>query len=290
MKSNRGINGWLLFSPWILTFLIFWMFPLVYSFVISLTDYRLLDPTINWIGFSNYQKLFSDPDFILSLKNSFIFAIGTIPFTTIISLGLALLLNNQFRGRTFFRASYFMPSITSMVVIALIFSNLYARGGYIHLLAQLIGLNPPVNGFLLSQKTALASIMAMDIWMASGYYMLLFLGGLQTIPTELYEAARLSGASRWQQFRHITLPMLKPVTLFIIVINSIKSFQVFIEIFVMTKGGPLNSTFTGVYFVYETGLRQFNFGYASAAAYILFAIIGIVSIIQFKALQTKWQA
>lgn len=290
MNSNRGINGWLLFLPWILTFLIFWLFPLIYSFILSLTDYRLLDPAINWIGFSNYQKLFNDPDFILSLKNSFIFVIGTIPFTTIISLGLALVLNNQFRGRTFFRASYFMPSITSMVVIALIFSNLYARGGYIHLLTQLIGLDPPANGFLLSQNTALASIMAMDIWMASGYYMLMFLGGLQSIPTELYEAARLSGASRWHQFRYITLPMLKPVTLFIIVINSIKSFQVFVEIFVMTKGGPLNSTFTGVYFVYETGLRQFNFGYASAAAYILFAIIGIVSIIQFKALQTKWQA
>ncbi|MFH1701576.1 MAG: sugar ABC transporter permease [Candidatus Zixiibacteriota bacterium] len=290
MKSNRNINGWLLFSPWILTFFIFWLFPLIYSLVLSLTDYRLLDPSINWIGFSNYQKLFNDPDFILSLKNSFVFVIGTIPFTTIISLGLALLLNTQFRGRTFFRASYFMPSITSMVVIALIFSNLYARGGYIHLLAQLIGFDPPVNGFLLSQNTALASIMAMDIWMASGYYMLLFLGGLQTIPNELYEAARMSGASRWQQFRYITLPMLKPVTLFIIVINSIKSFQVFVEIFVMTKGGPLNSTFTGVYFVYETGLRQFNFGYASAAAYVLFAIIGIVSIIQFKTLQTKWQA
>jgi multiple sugar transport system permease protein len=177
-----------------------------------------------------------------------------------------------------------------MVVIALIFSNLYARGGYLHLLAQMIGLNPPQNGFLLSEKTALLSIMAMDIWMASGYYMLLFLGGLQTIPTELYEAARIAGASRWRQFRHITLPMLKPVTLFIIVINSIKSFQVFVEIFVMTKGGPLNSTFTGVYFVYESGLRQFDFGYASAAAYILFAIIALASLIQFKLLKTGWSA
>jgi multiple sugar transport system permease protein len=132
--------------------------------------------------------------------------------------------------------------------------------------------------------------MAMDIWMASGYYMLLFLGGLQTIPTELYEAARISGASRWRQFWHITLPMLKPVTLFIIVINSIKSFQVFVEIFVMTKGGPLNSTFTGVYFVYETGLRQFDFGYASAAAYILFAIIALASLIQIKLFKTGWSA
>jgi len=288
MNARRRLDGWLLFSPWILTFAIFWLFPLVYSFILSLTDYRLLARQVEWTGLANYIKLFSDPDFLTALKNSFIFVVGTIPFTTAIALGLALLLNEKFRGRTFFRAAYFMPSITAMVVIALIFSNLYARGGYIHLLAQMTGLHPPENGFLLSTKTALAAIMAMDIWMASGYYMLLFLGGLQTIPTELYEAARISGASRWQRFRYITLPMLKPVTLFIIVINSIKSFQVFVEIFVMTKGGPLNSTFTGVYFVYETGLRQFDFGYASAAAYVLFAIIALASIIQFKMLKTGW--
>jgi multiple sugar transport system permease protein len=290
MNRLHRLKGWLLFSPWILTFLIFWLFPLIYSFVISLTDYRLLDQSTNWIGLANYGKLFSDPDFIVALKNSFIFVVGTIPFTTIIALGLAILLNDKFRGRTFFRAAYFMPSITSMVVIALIFSNLYARGGYLHLLTDMVGLNPPQSGFLLSEKTALFSIMAMDIWMASGYYMLLFLGGLQTIPTELYEAARISGASRWNQFRYITLPMLKPVTVFIIVINSIKSFQVFVEIFVMTKGGPLNSTFTGVYFVYETGLRRFDFGYASAAAYILFGIIALASLIQFRLLKTEWTA
>jgi multiple sugar transport system permease protein len=288
MNGRRRLDGWLLFSPWILTFAIFWLFPLVYSFILSLTDYRLLSRQVEWTGFSNYIKLFSDPDFLVALKNSFIFVIGTIPFTTAIALGLALLLNDKFRGRTFFRAAYFMPSITAMVVIALIFSNLYARGGYIHLLAQMAGLHPPENGFLLSTSTALASIMAMDIWMASGYYMLLFLGGLQTIPAELYEAARISGASSWQRFRYITLPMLKPVMLFIIVINSIKSFQVFVEIFVMTKGGPLNATFTGVYFVYETGLRQFDFGYASAAAYVLFAVIALASVIQFKMLKTGW--
>jgi multiple sugar transport system permease protein len=290
MNSGYRLKGWFLFSPWIATFLIFWLFPLLYSFWLSLTDYRLLSLGRGWVGLDNYIRLFSDPDFIIALKNSFIFVVGTIPFTTLIALALALMLNERFRGRTFFRAAYFMPSITSMVVIALIFSNLYARGGYVHLLAQMIGLNPPANGFLLSEKTALFSIMAMDIWMASGYYMLLFLGGLQTIPTELYEAARIAGASRRQQFWHITLPMLKPVTLFIIVINSIKSFQVFVEIFVMTKGGPLNSTYTGVYFVYETGLRQFDFGYASAAAYIIFAIIAAASLIQFKLLKTGWSA
>ena len=288
MIPGHRINGWLLFSPWIIIFLLFWLFPLVYSLGLSLTDYRLLSDRTVWVGLSNYSRLFADPNFIIAIKNSFIFVIGTIPFTTAIALVLALLLNNRFRGRTFFRAAYFMPSITAIVVIALIFTNLYARDGYIHLLARMLGLHPPENGFLLSDKTALAAIMAMDIWMASGYYMLLFLGGLQTIPAELYESAQLAGASRWQQFRYITLPLLKPVTLFIIVINSIKSFQVFIEVFVMTKGGPLNATYTGVYFVYETGLRQFDFGYASAAAYIVFAIIAVASLIQFRLLRTGW--
>jgi len=288
MRTRAGLRGWILFSPWIATFLIFWLFPLIYSFILSLTDYRLLASDVNWTGLTNYLKLFRDPDFLVALKNSFIFVVGTIPFTTAIALILALLLNQRFPGRTFFRAAYFMPSITAMVVIALIFSNLYARDGYLHLLAQMAGLSPPPNGFLLSEKTALFSIMAMDIWMASGYYMLMFLGGLQTIPVELYESARIAGASRWQQFRYITLPMLKPVTLFIVVINSIKSFQVFVEVFVMTKGGPMNSTFTGVYFVYETGLRQFDFGYASAGAYILFAIIAVASLVQIRLLKTRW--
>ena len=141
MTRRTNIKSWVLFSPWIATFIVFWLFPLVYSLILSLTDYRLLSPHTNWVGISNYIKLFSDPDFLVSLKNSFIFVIGTIPFTTIIALILALLLNEKFKGRTFFRAAYFMPSITAMVVIALIFSNLYARDGYLHLLARMAGLH-----------------------------------------------------------------------------------------------------------------------------------------------------
>jgi len=276
----RQTAGVLLASPWILTFLAFWLFPLIYSLFLSLTDYRLLQPTYSWVGFQNFINLFSDTIFLNSLKNTFIFVFGAIPVTTIISLIMALLLDKSFRGRTLFRSGFFMPSITSMVVIALIFTNLYSRGGYIFLLAQMAGFSPPENGFLLSNKTALLSIMAMDVWMSVGYYMLLFLAGLKSIPIELYEAADVAGAGRWRKFYSITLPLLKPVTLFIIVINTIKSFQVFIEIFVMTQG-KYNSS-SAVYFIYESGLNRFEFGYASAAAYLLFMIIAIFSFIQFK--------
>jgi multiple sugar transport system permease protein len=275
-------KGWalVLALPWLLTFAVFWLFPIVYSFVIGFTNEQILARSTVWVGLDNYRALLSDPDFLESVRNTFVFVLGTIPLTTVISLGMALLVEKRFRGRGLFRSGYFLPSITSMVVIALIFTNLYQRGGYIAYLAALAGLSPPDNGFLYSDTTALYSIMAMDIWMAVGYYMLIFLAGLKSIPEELYEAAEISGAGRVRQFFSITLPLLKPVGLFILVINSIKSFQVFVEIFVMTKGKFETSTM--VYFIYETGLTtKFEFGYACATAYALFVIIGLFALAQF---------
>lgn len=272
--------------PWIITLLLFWLYPIIYSFIVGFTDKQLLSKTFQWVGFDNYIALLSDESFLTALKNTFIFVLGTIPVTTVIALLLALLVNKQFKGRGLFRAGYFLPSITSMVVIALIFTNLYQRGGYIALLAEMLGFTVPQNGFLFDSSTALYSIMAMDVWMSVGYYMLIFLAGLKSIPQELYEAAKIQGAGSVRQFFSITLPLLKPVALFIIVINSIKSFQVFVEIFVMTQGKFKTSTM--VYFIYESGLTtKFNFGYASAAAYILFLIVALFSFMQFKLLKNK---
>ncbi|MCB2229116.1 sugar ABC transporter permease [bacterium] len=289
MKS-RSLTAALFASPWTVSFILFWTFPLLYSFWMGFTDYQLLSRHApQFVGFDNYRALLGDRDFIASLKNTFIFVGGTIPVTTVVSLVLALLVNREFRGRGFFRSAYFLPWVTSMVVVALIFTNLFERGGYVAMLAQMVGFEPPVNGFLYDRGTALYAIMAMDIWMAVGYYMLIFLAGLKAIPDELYEAAEIAGASSWRQFTSITLPMLRPVALFILVINSIKSFQVFVEIFVMTKGKF--DTSTVVYFIYETGLQtQFKFGYASAAAYVLFVIIGVFSILQFALMRRRQAA
>lgn len=276
----------ILSSPWSLAFLIFWVFPVIYSLYISFTDFRLLTGDYAWIGLDNYRELFSDPSFIAALKNTFIFVAGTIPFTTIFALAMALLVNRKFRGRAFFRSAYFLPSITSLVVVALIFTNLLARGGYIAVLAELAGLGVPAHGFLYASSTALYAIMAMDVWMSVGYYMLIFLAGLKAIPDELYEVAEINGATAWQTLRSITLPLLRPVALFVIVINSIKSFQVFVEIFVMTKGKF--DTMTSVFFIYEEGLTTaFRVGYASAAAYILFVVIGLFSIVQFALVRRR---
>jgi len=277
--KNRRVSGYLFVSPWIITFCLFWIFPLFYSLLLAFTDYRLMQDSYNWVGFQNFINLMADKTFLLALKNTFIFVLGTIPITTICALLMALLIEKNFKGRALFRSAYFIPSITSMVVIALIFTNLYSRGGYLYLLAEMIGLSPPPNGFLLSNQTALYSVMAMDIWMSLGYYMLLFLAGLKSIPKELYEAADVAGAGFFRKLFFITMPLLKPMALYIIVINTIKSFQVFVEIFVMTQG-KYGST-TAVFYLYETGLSRFEFGYASAAAYILFLIIAAFSVAQF---------
>ena len=285
MRLSRS-SSLILSLPWLVTFILFWLFPLLYSLIMGFSDYRLLSTDFDWIGWDNYRELAADDNFLSALKNTFVFVLGTIPVTTVIALALALLVSRSFRGRGLFRAGFFLPSVTSMVVIALIFTNLYQRGGYVALLARFAGLSPPEHGFLFDQGTALYSIMAMDVWMSVGYYMLIFLAGLKAIPDELYEAAELNGAGWWRRFWSITLPLLRPVALFIIVINSIKSFQVFVEIFVMTKGKF--DTATAVYFIYEQGLQtQFRFGYASAAAYLLFVIIAIFSIVQFVLLRRR---
>ncbi len=285
MLQSR-LNWFWLTLPWLLIFGLFWLFPVIYSFVLGFTNYRLLASGFDWIGFENYTRLISDPLFLSSLKNTALFVAVTIPATTILSLALALLVNRRFKGRALFRSGFFLPSITSMVVIALIFTNLLQRGGYIALLVEMIGLSPPENGFLLDSATALFSIMAMDVWMSVGYYMLIFLAGLKAIPEELYEAAEISGAGSFRKFFSITLPLLRPVMLFIVVVNSIKSFQVFVEIFVMTSGKFDTSTM--VYFIYNTGLTtHFDLGYASAAAYALFVIILAFSLAQFFIIRRK---
>lgn len=268
--------------PWLITLAVFWIYPFCSALYMSLTDYQPLTDTSRFIGWANYAKAFSDPMFYKALTNTLIFSFGTVPITTTFALLLATALNSRMvKFREFFRSTYFLPSVTSMVVIALIFSNLYSGDGYINSLLKMLNMPYPARGWLLEPSTALLSIMGMDVWMSTGYYMILFLAGMQTIPTDLYEAADLSGATAWQKFWRITFPLLKPTLLFVLVINTIKSFQVFIEIYVMTKGGPMGSTLTMVYMVFDNAFDKMNMmGYAAALAFIIFGILLVLSIIQ----------
>jgi multiple sugar transport system permease protein len=285
---RENINTATLLAPWVITFAVFWLYPLGYAAWMSMTDYSTLTDTSTFIGLENYKNILGDDIFWKALSNTAVFTFGTVPVTTALALFLAVLLNSKLtRFKEFFRASYFMPSVTSMVVIALIFTNLYSRDGYINMILQTLGMPYPERGWLMEPSTALFSIMAMDVWMATGYYMVLFLAGMQTISEDLYDAAHLAGASAWQRFREITFPMIRPTLLFVVIINSIKSFQVFIEIFVMTKGGPMNETTTLVYLVFVNAFEKTDMmGYAAALAYIVFFMLMVLSFIQIKILRT----
>jgi multiple sugar transport system permease protein len=291
MKNNAriNINTLILLLPWLITFAVFWLYPLIYAAYLSMTEYATLTGSATFIGFENYANMIGDDLFWTALGNTAIFTLGTVPVTTALAIFFATLVNRKMtRFKEFFRASFFMPSVTSMVVVALIFTNLYSKDGYIIIISEMLGLPYPERGFLQEPSTALLSIMAMDVWMAVGYYMILFLAGMQTISKDMYDSAKLAGASAWQEFKSITLPMLRPTLLFVIVINSIKSFQVFIEIFVMTKGGPMDSTMTLVYLVFVNAFERSDMmGYAAAVAYIVFIILLVFSFIQIKLLKPK---
>lgn len=275
--------------PWIITFVVFWLYPLVWALVLSFGKYNSLTNDYTFIGIKNYSQAFSDIVFWKALANTAIFTFGTVPVTTAFALFLANLLNSKFiKFKEFFRTSFFMPSVTSLVVISLIFLNLYSKNGYINLILQLLGLPYPEKGWLMDIDFSLLSIMAMDVWISTGYYTVLFLAGMQAIPDDIYDSAELMGASSRQKFWRLTLPMLRSTLLFVLVINTIKSFQVFVEIFVMTKGGPLNSTMTLVYMVFSNAFDKSDMmGYASAIAFILFIILMILSFIQMRLLREK---
>ncbi|HEY9070334.1 MAG TPA: sugar ABC transporter permease [Candidatus Ozemobacteraceae bacterium] len=284
---TRNAGYALLFlAPWILTFLVFWLYPLVFSFLLSFCDYDVFHAgAFRWTGFDNFSRLLADARFRQAFGNTLFFVLGTTPVTTVLALALALLIERVRVLQGLFRSAFFLPSIISMVVIATIFKSFYAPDGLLNAICSVIGLSR--HAWLIEPVWALPVIMAMDIWSSVGYYMVLFLAALKSVPPQLYEAAEVDGAGEWAQFRHITLPQIRGMALFIIVINTIRSWQVFPEIFTLTRGGPLGTTDTLVHRVYEAAFRYHEMGYASAMAWVLFAVIMALSLLQMRILQEK---
>jgi multiple sugar transport system permease protein len=254
--------------------------------VISLTQWDILTPP-KWAGLGNYIKMFTDDElFIKSLRNTFYFTVGVVPTGTILSLLAAVVMNQPLKGRSIFRTVYFLPTVCSGIAVALLWGWLYnSQYGLINSALRSIGL--PKVSWLGNGRTAMPAVMIMAVWSGLGYNMLLFLAGLQGIPQEYYEAARMDGASRLQLFRHITLPLLSPTTFFVVVLSIIGSFQVFEATYVMTGGGPNYATYTMVLLIFNQGFQWFRMGYASALAYILFAIILAFTIMQLR-LERRW--
>jgi len=271
----------LFLSPWAIWFVSLSLYPVIYSFFIAFTNYNPLMPNdAEFVFLDNFKQILKDAYFWRAMKNTVVFSIVVIPASVILALITAVFLNEKLIFRNVFRAAYFFPVITSIIVIALIFNYLYATFGPINALLKTFGFNE--IDFLNNPKYALYAVAIMSIWAGFGYFMLLFLAALQSIPEDLYESAAIDGANALQRFFYITLPQLKSMILFVSVICTIRTLQVFSEMFVMTGGGPLDATTTAVYYVYKQGFSKYQMGYASAAAYILFVIILIFSLIQMR--------
>ncbi len=291
MRGKKDKISTLIFlSPWIISFLVFSLYPFLFSLYLSFTRYSpIRNRPPRFVGLYNYVKLLTrDRVFDIALKNTVLFVVITVPITTIIALTIANVLksNLNIRGKQVFQSGYFMPVVTSIVVIATIFSYLYSPVGYLTAFAKFLGLTiRHGRGILAEPSYAFPAIMIMDIWASFGYYTILFLAGLESIDKNVYEAAELDGARGFKLFRYITLPLLSPMLFFVLVINTIRSFQIFTEIFVMTGGGPLRRTTTLVYYLYEMGFHKMKMGYAAAISYVLFAIILIFTIVQKRVIQ-----
>lgn len=281
-RLRKSWVAYIFILPNLIVFLTFGIFPLVWSFFMSFNRWSMTKDPV-FIGMDNYTALFSDEVFVRSLKNTAEYTVLYVGLGVIFSLCLALLLNTLVRGRGVFTLIYYLPVVTSVIVIALIWKVLFAsRNGIVNFYLDKIGIQGP--GWLIDPSIALITIALMMIWKGAGYNMLLFLAGLQGISQEFYEAASIDGANYWQSLRHITIPLLRPTTLFVVIIATIGSFQVFTPAYVLTQGGPYYATTTLVYFIYQQAFEFFQLGYGSAAAYVLFVIILIIALIQRRLL------
>ena len=278
----RSWQGFAFTSPAIFLLVVFFFVPVFLCFALAFTNARLISPEpAKFTGLDNFQRLFADPLFWKSLRNTLFFAVVVVPVQSAFALALALLVNGQGRGKNFFRTVYFVPVVTSIVVVSILWRFMYAPDGLVNNLLQTVSFNV-IQGtdWLSNPSTAMPAIMFMSIWQAVGFHMVIWLSGLQTIPGEQYEAAELDGASAWQRFRYVTWPGLKDTRTFILVTITIAAFILFAQINVMTNGGPLDSTSTVVFQAVRTGYTQQQTGYASAISLFFFALVLTVSLAQ----------
>jgi multiple sugar transport system permease protein len=283
--NNRKIVPYLLVSPYIIHFFVFIAFPVTFSIVLMFHNWNIISP-MEYIGLGNFVRLFNDQFFFRSVWNTIVFLVIHIPLQIIVALLIAQVLNQNIKFRGFFRAAYFLPVVVSGVVVTILWQQLYGfDSGLLNRLLVSLGFGKV--GWLVDPDVAMPSIAIMATWKNVGLYIILFLVGLQTVPVHYYEAADLEGANKWQKFFKITLPTINPTIFMVFVLSTIGGFSLFIEPYIMTGGGPLNSTLSAVLYIYKQGFFYYHMGYAATLGFFFAFLILLVVVIQKKFIERE---
>jgi multiple sugar transport system permease protein len=281
-RLRKNWTAYLFLAPGLLHFFVFTLFAVIFAFYLSFHKWNILEPDKPFVGLANYFRLFGDERFHQSVGNTLLFMLG-IPLTMALGLGIALLLNIKIRGQAIYRTLFYLPVITPLVVSSIIWKWIYQGDyGLLNYYLLKLGLINQKLLWLSDPDLALPALIFMGVWAGAGGHMIIYLAGLQAIPEELYDSAKVDGANGWQRLIHVTIPLLSPTTFFLFVTSVIGTFQIFTQIYIMTSGGPLNRTATIGYYLYEKAFRHLDMGYATAMAFALFAMIFVFTLLQMK--------
>ncbi len=283
--GRRNPIGYLFTLPYLIFFAVFTAYPLGFAIYLTFHNWNIVRPEQPFVGLQNFERLAKDELFWRALYNTGVFLVVHIPLQIAVALLLAVVLNQQIIARGFFRASFFLPYVTSGAIISLVWLRLYADDGLLNQFLGQVNLGPV--GWLSDPRLAMPSIAIMATWKNVGYYLMIFLASLQAIPGQLYEEARINGATQWQRFRHITFPLLNPAFILVVVLSTIGGFSLFVEPFVMTGGGPLDSTLSLVLYLYQQAFQFLRMGYAAAIGLVLAVLIFLVTVVQRRYLERE---
>lgn len=280
-KIKENLIAYSFIIPNFLGFAIFTLGPIIFAIFLSFFEWDGSNP-MEFIGLGNFVRMWNDVRVHDAFWNTLIYVVGTVPLTLALAMGLAILLNQKIKGRNIFRTISFFPYVASLVAVAAVWNMIFSpTNGPINEILRLLGvLDPP--RWAADSDWAMITVIFFSVWKQMGYYMVIFLAGLQGISSELYEAAELDGANRWGKFWNVTLPQLRPVTFFVLMILTINSFKVYDIVYMITQGGPGTSTLVLVYEIYNTAFRNWNLGYSSAISMLLFVVVLVVTVVQFR--------
>jgi putative chitobiose transport system permease protein len=285
MNRRHTLQAWLFLTPALVLLAVFSFWPVAFGSLLAFTDYSLVRPT-KWVGLANFRYIFDNEMFVTGLKNSLLFLL-IVPFVQLGALGLATLVNNQLPGIRLFRAAFYVPVVTTVSVVGIMWGFMFHEQGALnYVLLQLRLVNAPV-GWLSDDALALMSVMFVTLWRGLGWYMVMYLAALQAIPADVQEAATLDGANRWQQFWRITVPMLRPTIAVCTILSVLGALKAYQEVDVLTQGGPMNSTFTALYYAYDQGLKHLKLPRALAASMVVSLICIAIALVCLRYLKPK---